>query len=281
MTDAPLVTIGMPVFNEERFISDSLDALTNQDYPNLEIIISDNCSTDKSSQICKDYAHKFAYIRHNKMTSNIGAAENFREVQKLSKGKYFMWAAGHDLWSENLITECAAILEKHNNAVIAFASCRWVDDSGKVIDKYSGWTDTRGMHDLARFYTVLWGNMHPILGLIRNNILNETDEFKSLLGADLILLCELALRGDFVHATNAIWSRRLFRSEETYGQRVSRYRSEDYNLFNKKWWNIIPILSLPIQLMNVVIKSNLRIHLKILNIMVLIPTMFLKYLVSR
>ncbi len=173
------------------------------------------------------------------------------------------------------------MLESYDNAVIAFASCQWIDDESKIMNKCSGWSDTRGMHVLARFYTILWGNMHPILGLIRNDVLNEASEFKNLLGADLIMLSELVLQGDFVHASSGTWSRRSFRIEETYKQRVGRYKSKGYNLFNKQWWNIFPIMGLPIQLVKVVMTSNLSLHLKILNIIVLIPSMLLKYLVSR
>jgi len=281
-TPPPLVTIGMPVFNEGAFLGSALDSLMAQDYVNFEIVISDNCSTDQTSKICLDYAEKFAQIKYKRLPENIGAAANFRFLQENIDGKYFMWAAGHDLWSENLVSKCVERLEESDNAVISFATSNWISKDGEHLsDKESGWCDTRGMNPIARFYTVLWGNMHPILGMIRSESLLLSKPFQSVLGADLILLSELALHGDFVHAVDALWSRRVVREDETYSQRVQRYRSKGYSLIDKRLTNRVPILSLPIELMKVVFRSNLSFMQKVMNSLVLLPTMMLKYLVSR
>ena len=74
--DKPLVTIGLIVYNEGRFIGDTIDSLLAQDYENLEIICCDNCSTDNSDDICRtaaDADERVRYVRHDK---NIGAPAN-------------------------------------------------------------------------------------------------------------------------------------------------------------------------------------------------------------
>lgn len=272
----------MPVFNEDAFLRSALDSLLAQDYANFEIVISDNCSTDQTSQICLDYAEKFVQVKYKRLPENIGAAANFRLLQETIDGKYFMWAAGHDLWSENLISKCVERLEESESAVISFATSNWINKEGEHLsDKVSGWSDTRGMNPIARFYTVLWGNMHPILGMIRSESLLLSKPFQSVLGADLILLSELAMHGDFVHAVEALWSRRVVREDETYSQRVRRYKSKGYSLIDRRLTNVIPILSLPVELMKVVFRSNLSFMQKVMNSLVLLPTMMLKYLVSR
>jgi len=278
----PLVSIGIPIYNEEQFLAEALDSLATQSYKNIELIISDNASTDQTERICKQFAKEFSTIQYKRLDENIGAAANFRAVSQRATGKYFMWAAGHDLWSENLISECVTALEKNDNATIAFATSIWIDEYSAPLDtKSSGWADTRGLHPIARFYTILWGNMHPILGLIRNKHLKESKEFQSTLGADLIMLAELSLKGEFVHAIKAHWSRRMFREEETYRERVNRYRSKNYSLIDGRFSKLFPIMLLPIELIKVVYRSNLGFLEKLINILVLLPTMFLKFLVSR
>lgn len=95
----PLVSIGVPVYNEARFLAESLSALAEQSYRNLEIIISDNASTDQSEKICRDVAQRDSRIKYIRQTSNMGSAANFELVRARAKGRYFMWGAEHDCTS--------------------------------------------------------------------------------------------------------------------------------------------------------------------------------------
>ncbi|MEM4134638.1 MAG: glycosyltransferase, partial [Candidatus Micrarchaeia archaeon] len=76
----PLVSIGMPVYNGERFIRQALDSLLAQDYENFELIISDNASEDKTPEICLEYAARDKRIRYYRNEKNMGAAWNFKRV---------------------------------------------------------------------------------------------------------------------------------------------------------------------------------------------------------
>jgi glycosyltransferase involved in cell wall biosynthesis len=104
----PLVTIGMPVYNEDRFLERALESLLNQDYENIRILISDNASTDGTGEIGTRVARANERITYSRTDLNIGATANLRRVQAMATGKYFMWAAGHDEWSENLVSESVA-----------------------------------------------------------------------------------------------------------------------------------------------------------------------------
>ena len=98
----PLVSIGVPVFNGEKGLAVALDSLIGQDYHNLEIIISDNASTDATSKICEEYVGKDSRIKYSRLEENIGAALNFNRVFERSSGKYFMWAAHDDQHMKSL-----------------------------------------------------------------------------------------------------------------------------------------------------------------------------------
>ena len=84
----PLVSIGVPVYNEERFLDASLTSLRQQDYPNLEILIADNASTDRTLEICERHAAEDARIRVVRSAENRGAIANFQRALDLAQGPY-------------------------------------------------------------------------------------------------------------------------------------------------------------------------------------------------
>jgi hypothetical protein len=164
--------------------------------------------------------------------------------------------------------------------VIAYGSSGWIDASGKRMDRETGWVDTRGMSAVARFFTVFWGNMHPILGVIRTEALRKA-RLLSIAGTDLITLSDLALMGDFVHNRESSWVRREFRKDETFKQRMSRYRNREYALSRSLVDKIFPIFRLPFELIAVVIRSSISWAEKIGIIGILLPSMPVKYFVAR
>lgn len=280
-SELPLVSIGVPVYNEERFVEETLTSLLAQDYPNMEIIISDNASTDKTADICQHIAAENPSVIFHRFDENRGATENFQYVLDHSSGTYFMWAAGHDLWSPNTISECVKMLEEIPESSIAIGSSQWIDENGDTMAQVSGWTDTRGMHPVARFFSVFWGNMHPVLGLIRKSYLKELGQFRPFAGADLVLLSELSLRGDFLHAAKATWKRREFRHEQKHSDKLKRYRSAEYGLAGSFVDRYFPLLRLPLALIKVVLKSTLPSIQKIALLFALFTAFPLRYLVGK
>jgi len=86
----PLVSIGVPVFNGERFLSQTLQSLQDQDYGNLELIICDNGSTDQTPAICEEHQARDHRIRYYRNTTNLGAIQNFNRAFEIAGGRYFM-----------------------------------------------------------------------------------------------------------------------------------------------------------------------------------------------
>lgn len=276
----PLVSIGIPIYNEGRFLEESLASILAQDYKNLEIIISDNASTDNSGELCQKFVDKDARISYSRFGQNRGVTGNFRRVLDTATGKYFMWAAGHDLWSPNFISQCVRLLENDSEGVIAFGSAEWINATGSPIERTSGWADTRGMDAVARFFSVFWGNMHPILGVIRMETLRRV-RFPSCVGADLVMLSELALKGYFMHARTTSWSRREFRQLEDYRDRMKRYRSTEFALSRSLVDRAFPVLRLPLELVGVVLRSRIRWFEKVGILAILVPSLPVKYAIGR
>lgn len=279
MTDSrqPKVFIGLPVFNEGRFIDETLNSLRATTYPNIEILISDNASTDDSLEICKTHAAADPRIRLHCFDTNKGAAVNASHVLAMSDGDYFMWGSAHDLWSEDLISKCVAQLEAHPGAAVAYAPTKWIDADGKEFGLESGAYDTRGMKSIGRFFSAFWGNMHPILGVIRMSYIKEIPRIQSCVGTDLLVLTELALKGDFLYVPDALWSRRETRGGETFKQKLVRYKSKEFGLVDSFFGRFFPLLQLPWELLRVVLRARISLAEKMALLLVLFPSFIARY----
>ena len=277
----PPVAIGMPIYNEERFLERSLEALRAQDYANIRILISDNASTDGTRDICERAAAADERISYFRMPENIGVAANFRSVLEKADGKYFMWAAGHDEWSTNLVSDSVAVLEANETASLAFANSHWIDEHGARDDRDTDYPDTRGMSLFRRFFTVFWGNMHPVLGVIRLAHLRRSGSIQNFAGADLVLLSELVLMGDFVHAPNAGWKRRDVRSKENHSERLQRYTGEEHGHATTTLDKRFPLLKLPFALIATVCRARVPLQQRAALLLALLPLLPLRYIVGR
>jgi len=276
----PLVSIGLPIYNEEQFLGETLDSLLHQDYHNFEIIISDNASDDMTEIICRDYCNVSHKIHYSRFEKNMGQGANFKKVLMDAKGEYFMWACGHDLWSTNFISECLHQLQSSPTAIVAVPVSNWIDQNGKKLEKQSGFSDTRGMNLIARYFTMFWGNMHPAYGLMRTNIIKKWP-IREIVGEDLIMLTFLAFHGDFIHASKAIWSRREFRFEKSYRDRITRYKHGTQKVAMTGFDRIFPFAKLTYYLFTTVFQSNSSLLVKFLIALILIPTLFVRYISGK
>lgn len=132
--DLPLVSVGLPVFNGENFLHRALDSLLAQSFSSFELIISDNASTDKTREICEEYAARDVRIRYIRQASNLGGLENFNFVLREAHSKYFMWAAVDDLWDSEFIQSLLTSLENAPTAVGAFCPYQLMaEETGEVL----------------------------------------------------------------------------------------------------------------------------------------------------
>jgi glycosyltransferase involved in cell wall biosynthesis len=117
----PKVSIGMPVYNGEPFISKALDSLLAQTFTDFELIISDNASTDSTEAICREYAARDTRIRYVRQSENKGATKNFQFVLDEAQGQYFMWAAADDMWNKVCLMQWVLLLDRDDSIVLVFS----------------------------------------------------------------------------------------------------------------------------------------------------------------
>ena len=132
-SSSPTVSIGMPVYNGEKYLRQAISSILNQTYPDFELIISDNASTDETRQICLQYAARDRRIRYQCNPQNIGAAKNFNLVFKLASGKYFKWMAHDDTVTSDFLSKCVDILEQNLQVVLCHTRVRIIDAEDRVL----------------------------------------------------------------------------------------------------------------------------------------------------
>lgn len=119
MDSLPLVSIGVPVYNGADDLPYAVESLLAQSYSNLEIIISDNASTDRTQQIALELAARDRRVRYHRLERNIGASGNFDQLRNLATGEYFMWNGADDIRPPNAIKLLVQALMKNPQAVMA------------------------------------------------------------------------------------------------------------------------------------------------------------------
>jgi glycosyltransferase involved in cell wall biosynthesis len=214
----PLVSVGLPVYNGERYLAEAIEAITTQTYKNLELIISDNASTDGTEAIAREYACRDSRIRFYRALKNRGAAWNFNRVLKLSGGEYFKWLAVDDLVTRDNVARTVAALEEHPGAVLAYTLARHIDSVGDTYPS-NGVLDSIGFRGnrVRRFkqlvdrFNLDFGVSAPMIlfGTYRREALTSVRPMGGYFASDLVLLGELALKGDFIEVPDQLLSIRL------------------------------------------------------------------------
>jgi glycosyltransferase involved in cell wall biosynthesis len=205
----PLVTIGVPAYNEGAYIREALESLLKQTYRNLEIVVADNGSTDDTAKICQEFAAKDPRIVHVRHPRNIGQNANFNHLPRVASGTYFAWASAHDFMDEDFVEKCVAALEAEPNAVLACPRTIYTDEHGnKAGEKIRNPFDVRGMPPAKRFRETMWRvDCNIVYGMYRLSEMRKTNFFQLVPAPDRVFLSELATKGAFVPADTAKYYR--------------------------------------------------------------------------
>jgi glycosyltransferase involved in cell wall biosynthesis len=205
----PRLTLGLPVYNGERYLAESMDTLLAQTFTDFELIISDNGSTDRTTEIARYYASIDPRVRVIRHPENRGSTFNHNFVIEQARGEYFKWVSDDDLYAPTLLQRCIEALDSRPEIVLAHAWTAFIDEAGqttKPID-YGLTTDVPDV--VARFRSVLYTDGgDDIYGVIRMSVLRDTKPFGSYHWADRTFVAELALRGRFHNVPDFLYFRR-------------------------------------------------------------------------
>jgi glycosyltransferase involved in cell wall biosynthesis len=208
----PAVSIGVPVYNGERFLARALDALLTQEGVSFEVLIFDNASTDRTAEIAARYAARDARVRLSRSEVNRGVEANFVAALAAATAPYFMWAACDDWWAPSFASRLAAALENTPDAVVAMSAVERVDESGAVVDlvRHRGTADPSRMTGWQLVMALAGG--HPyhlfIYGLYRTDFLRRAfTGFAPVVAADRLFVCRAAMAGRFAYVDEILHRR--------------------------------------------------------------------------
>ena len=208
----PLVSIGIPVYNGERYLEQTIDLILSQTYSNFELIISDNGSVDRTQAICEKYGSKDKRIKYHRNEKNLGAAPNYNLVFELSSGEYFKWADYDDPLAPDFILRCVEILEKNSDVVVSYPKAKFIDEKGDFIEDYDPQPDASSTKPQVRFGRLLLDHDHRLAqasGLMRSQILRKTVLHGSYPCSDEVLLAHLGLLGRFYEIPERLFYLRM------------------------------------------------------------------------
>ena len=208
---AQLLSIGLAVYNGALYLSEALDSLLAQDVGDLELVISDNASTDDTPSICAAYAERDARVRYTRNGTNIGAVANFNRVFELSCGKYFMWGSDDDVWDARFARLCIERLEQSPRAVMCGSGVANMTHDGVALpERTEDGLDTEGMDVAARVRKMtsrLTGS--DVYAVIRPEALMATALFRRSICPDTLLVLELLLLGESLCIPEVLLRKRL------------------------------------------------------------------------
>ena len=178
MQSEKIVSVAIPVYNGEAYLELALQTLVYQDYPFLEIIIADNCSTDKTPEICQKFRAKDKRIRYIRNDTNLGALVSFNNLISEASGDYFMWLASDDMREPSFISGLVKLLEDPSVS-IAFCIPNAIDEQGIFLGdapKFKQLIGKNTFDGLCRYILQgeIWGKANLIYGLMRRDQVLET-----------------------------------------------------------------------------------------------------------
>lgn len=208
--DHECIVIGIPAYNEARFIGRAIQSLKEQEWSDFLVVISDNASTDGTGRVCQTAIGadpRFRYVRHE---SNNGSIDNFNFVLEETRSPYFMWLGAHDFLAPDFLVDHITALEREPRFSLSYSLTQWVDRDGCLlrVSRASNIASFRG-GAIGRF-------LHSVLRLSEctaiNNVLRRaalgSSRFERVPGPDLLLLSELLFRGPAHLVPKATYYRR-------------------------------------------------------------------------
>lgn len=218
MNGNPKVSIGIPVRNGERFITEAIDSLLAQTYTDFEVIICDNASTDRTQQICEDFAARDSRVRYFRNSTNLGPAGNHNKCVSLARGQYFRWHAHDDMCLPTYLAKCVEALDGDPSVVLVYPRTLIVDEHGESLETYDFRPATDSVQPSTRFNSLVMVNHRShraceIFGLMRMSVLRQTPLEGAYARGDSVLLARMALFGRFIELPQRLFLSRSHSSQ--------------------------------------------------------------------
>jgi glycosyltransferase involved in cell wall biosynthesis len=224
---APAVSIGVPVYDGEAFLEESLTSLLNQTFTDFEVIISDNASTDATQRICEDFASRDDRVKYFRNQVNKGVTYNWNRTFHLASAPLFKWAAHDDVCGVKFLESCVDVFRREPSVVLCYPEAVRIDENGNESSDRIVNPDISSFNPVTRFSALMgdpfWAT--GLFGVIRRDVLARTNLLGNYIAHDHVLLAELALRGPFAVANEVAFFHRHHMDKEQH-QKTAKSRAQ-------------------------------------------------------
>ena len=229
----PRVSIGMPVFNGDAYLREAVESVLAQTYGDFELIIADNASKDGTEAIGRSFAERDSRVRYLGSDENRGAAWNFNRAFEVARGEYFKWLAHDDVLAPTYLQRCVSALdEAGQDVVLCFPRRRLITPEGEPVAPAVAPAYIRATADpdvsydrigFARLVRICWsGAPIFVFGLARADALRRTRLMGNYYAADVTLVGELRLLGEFRQVPEELYFQRLHPPTPAVLERITR-----------------------------------------------------------
>lgn len=198
----PRLSIGVPVRNGTPYLIETLECLLKQDFADVEILISDNASTDETPEVIRAAAELDPRIRYLRHDTNIGSNANFNYLLSQATGEYFAWIGADDLCDPRFYSRCVAMLDENPEAVAAFSAAERIDSEGVNLGALVERIRPEDPDPSVRYVDLVDQDKHRCLivfAVVRRSVLADLGGLRMYPGADRTLIAQLGLLGPIVH----------------------------------------------------------------------------------
>ncbi len=213
MPPLPLVSIGLPVYNGEDFIRQAIKSVINQDYPNIELVISDNTSTDNTQSICEEYTAEYSRIKYHRQPINQGMIANFNATLELAQGDFFCWLSHDDFLAPTYISKCMSMLDRHSQAIACCSEINFVNYDGTNREEWTkAYTNFDALNKdvVARVHELIskvgW---YALYSVFRIDILKGMSKCQNRYPDDVMLMLEWLLFGEIAKVPEYLYNYRV------------------------------------------------------------------------
>ena len=133
MNDKKLVSIALCTYNGDAYLKQQLDSIINQSYPEIELIVVDDCSTDNTLNILKEYSARYSFIKLFINPQNLGYIRNFEKAMSLCNGDFIALSDQDDIWDLNKIEKQVKAI---GNNLLIYHDSEFVDQNGESLSLY-------------------------------------------------------------------------------------------------------------------------------------------------
>ncbi len=170
--NAPKVSVLMPAYNSEKYISEAIESILNQTFKDFEFIIIDDCSTDKTWNIIQKYEKQDSRITAVKNEKNMGIPINRNKLVSMAKGKYVVWQDSDDISVVNRIERQYAFMEKNPDVGICGGWLQFFNEKGVLaLQKYER-SDDKLRKKIFRYSPVSQG-----VAMIRKTVFDRVGKY--------------------------------------------------------------------------------------------------------